>query len=179
MGGDPTSASRSGAGVSHPQSGALVPPPPPPVWGPSAPNLLGPGARPPPPPLSLRPWRVLAPPPPGFGISGLPEFPLPRPRPGSGAFDPRPARSGSSGARAPPRPGPARRLRGDAGRSPKPRILRRQRQAHGPGCVLGRGAAGPSGRRLGHAPWCPERLGGWRQAPLQPAKRKIFRALRS
>ena len=78
-----------------PQSG-VPPPPPPPAWDPGAPS-----------PSGLGPGRALAPPPPGVGIWGLPEFPLPRPRPGSGAFDPHPPRSGSSGARAPPRPGPA------------------------------------------------------------------------
>ena len=126
----------------HHQSGVWVPPPAPPAWGPSAPTPLRPGARAPPSPFCLRPWRPLAPPPAGFGISGLPEFPLPRPRPGSGAFDPRPASSGSSGARAPPRPGPARRLRGDAGGSRPPPRRQRQRLAQGPGRVLGRGPRG-------------------------------------
>lgn len=155
--------SRSGLGVPSSVGGPGTPPPPP-VGCPTAPTRLQPEARAPPSSQSLRPWRAFAPPPhQGLESQASPNSPSPPPCPGSGAFDPRPAHSGSSGARAPPRPGPARRLRGDAGGSPARGGRGRPR---GQAVFKAEGRQGLQAGGRGPSPRGSERLGGWRQAPV-------------
>jgi hypothetical protein len=142
-----------------PYHGSGLGPPPAGAWATPAPRVWGRGT---PSPCDLRPGRALAPPPPGFGIPGLPEFPSPTPAQG--------LETSIHAPRATDLPVPGRplaraqlgcRIPRGAG-CPLPPSLPR------PGCVLGRGAARPLGPRLGAL-----RFGGWRQAPLSTSNRRI------
>lgn len=142
---------------------ARAPPPIPQSGGSSAPNPLRPGTRAPPPPpawgpgaLSLRPLQ-------GLESGASPNSLSPAPVRGLEPSIHTPRAPDLPVSKRPHSRAPHRRPRSPAPRSPRP--------AQGPGCVLGRGAARPSGPRPGAQP-------GVRRDPrMPPAKRWIFRAL--
>lgn len=144
MEGDPASAARARAGRPLP--------------------LLSQGFRR---PLPLRPGTRAPPPPPAWGPGELSLRPLQGLESGASpnSLSPAPVQGLEPSIhtrRAPDLPVPERPLARAQHRRPRSPAPRGERQTRGPGCVLGRGAARPPGRRLGAAAWCPERSRGCR-----------------